>query len=178
MNDVPTEMRQDAHEIIPRLWLGNKNAAADEAWLRDAGISVVFNCTKTLPFAPSIRRMYRLPVDDNLEPIEIANMHTWAAETQIKLVREYKAGHRILVHCHAGMQRSAAVVAMFLMSLYGMSADTAMEFIKSKRRIAFFPAANFEPAIRRWDADLTKHRQKNQGTMNTDVKNRYASTAN
>ena len=146
-----------ADEIVPRLWLGNKHAANEE-WLKQHGVTVVFNCTKTLPFAESIRRMYRVPVDDNLEPEEIANMRTWAAETQVKLVREYKAGRTILVHCHAGMQRSAAVVAMFLISMYGMTADEAMAYIKSKRSIAFHPAANFEEAIRHWETELGKHR--------------------
>lgn len=151
-----------ANEIVSRLWLGNKQAAADEAWLKQHNITVVFNCTKTLPFAPYIRRMYRVPVDDNLEAEEIANMGAWASETQIKLVREYKAGRTILVHCHAGMQRSAAVVAMFLIAMTGMSADEAMAFIKSKRPVAFFPAANFEKAIRDWDEDLRKYRSSQQ----------------
>ncbi len=150
---------QNAHEVVPRLWLGNKKAAADEAWLQEHHVTVVFNCTKTLPFAHSIRRMYRVPVDDNLEPEEIANLRSWAAETQTKLVREYNAGRTILVHCHAGMQRSAAVVAMFLTTMYGLSADEAMAYVKSKREVAFFPSANFEPAIRQWDVDLSKYRR-------------------
>lgn len=176
-----TEMKQNAHEIVPRLWLGNKKAAADEAWQRDAGITVVFNCTKTLPFAPSVRRMYRVPVDDNLEPTEIANLREWAAETQTKLVREYNAGRTILVHCHAGMQRSAAVVAMFLTTMYAMSPDDAMAFIKSKRAIAFFPAANFEPAIRQWATDLAKYRRSQQKPTNAqtyaNAKNRHAAAS-
>lgn len=151
-----------ANEIVPRLWLGNKHAAANESWLQQHNITVVFNCTKTLPFAESVRRMYRVPVDDNLEAEEIANLGSWAAETQVKLIREYKAGRTILVHCHAGMQRSAAVMAMFLITMYGMSADQAMDFVKSKRPVAFFPSANFERAIRQWDAEMAKHRSAQQ----------------
>jgi protein-tyrosine phosphatase len=151
-----------ADEVVPRLWLGNKQAAADVDWLQQHDITAVFNCTKTLPFAENIRRMYRVPVDDNLEPAEIANMGAWAAETQVKLIREYNAGRSILVHCHAGMQRSAAVVAMFLICMHGMSADEAMAFVKSKRSVAFFPSANFEAAIRKWEADLGKYRGSQQ----------------
>jgi protein-tyrosine phosphatase len=147
-----------ANEVIPRLWLGNKQAAADEAWLKQHGITVVFNCTKTLSFAENIRRMYRVPVDDNLEAEEIANMGAWAAETQVKLLREYKSGRNILVHCHAGMQRSAAVVAMFLITMYGMTVEQAISYVKSKRPIAFFPSANFERSIRQWDNEIRKYR--------------------
>lgn len=149
---------ENANEIVPRLWLGNKHAAADEEWLKAKNITVVFNCTKTLPFATTIPHMYRVPVDDNLEPEEITNLAKWAAEIQVKLVREYKAGRTILVHCHAGMQRSAAVVAMFLIAMYGMTTDQAVAYIKSKRPVAFFPAINFERAIRNWETELGKYR--------------------
>jgi len=149
---------EPAHEILPRLWLGNKFAAANTDWLREHDIQTVFNCTKTLPFDPSIRIRFRVPVDDNLEPVEIQNMALWAAETQIKLLRAYRGGHGILVHCHAGMQRSAAVVAMFLITTQGKTADEAMAFIRNKRAVAFFPSANFERAIREWDMAMRSAR--------------------
>ncbi len=168
-----------ANEIVSRLWLGNKQAAADDAWLKQHNVTAVFNCTKTLPFSESVHRLYRVPVDDNLEPEEIANMAAWAAETQVKLVREYKAGRTILVHCHAGMQRSAAVVAMFLITTTGMSADEAIAFVKSKRPIAFFPAVNFERAIRQWDVEFRKYRGSQQnGHAKTAAPSAIANTAN
>jgi protein-tyrosine phosphatase len=98
-------------------------------------------------------------VDDNLEPEEIGNLYAWAPETLYKLHREYRVGNTILVHCHAGMQRSAAVVAMYLILTQGMTADEAMAFIKSKRPIAFFPSANFEKAIRGWETTWRKSRE-------------------
>jgi dual specificity phosphatase 12 len=151
-------MDAPAHEIIPRLWLGNRKAAVDDPeWIKDHGVTAVFNCTKQIPFSAAVQRKYRVPVDDNLQPIEIQHMGDWAAETQLKLSREYREGRTVLVHCHAGMQRSAAVVAMFLMLLYGWPAEKAMAYIKERRSIAFFPAANFEPAIERWEAELRKH---------------------
>ena len=145
--------------ILPGLWLGNREAAADGEWLQANRITTVFNCTKNLPFHDSIQRRYRVPVDDNLQPAEIANMTAWSAETQLKLWREFKAGHHILVHCHAGMQRSAAVVAMFLITTQGMSADQAMATVQQKRPIAFQHAANFEASIRAWEASFKRATQ-------------------
>jgi dual specificity phosphatase 12 len=144
-------MSEVAHEIVPRLWLGNKQAASDGEWLREHGITVVFNCTKDWPYHPDIPRKYRVPVHDNLEPVEIQNMLDWAPEIMAKLVAEYNRGEIILVHCHAGMQRSAAVVAMFLITKYGLTADEAMARIRQIRPIAFFPGANFEKSIRGWE---------------------------
>lgn len=137
----------NADEVIPGLWLGNIRAATDAAWLNDTGIKCVFNCTKDIPFYPTIQRKYRVPVDDNLQPEEIRNLELWSFEIVYKLIREYKTGQPILVHCHAGMQRSAASLAMFLIATRNFTPDEAIRFIRDKRPIAFRPSANFYPAI-------------------------------
>lgn len=62
-----------------------------------------------------------------------------------------------MIHCHAGMQRSPAITAMFLMALYRMSADQSKAYIRNKRPIVFLPSANFEKAIRGFERSLTKN---------------------
>ena len=134
--------------ILPNLWLGNAKAAADENFLRNANIQVVFNCTKELPFHSSIRRRYRIAVDDNLQEEEIRNMELWSYEIVFKMIQEYNAGRPIFVHCHAGMQRSPAAIAMFLIATQNMSFEQTRDFLRQKRPIVFYPSANFEKAIR------------------------------
>ena len=147
----------NADQIIPNVWLGNLKAAQDEQFLRNAGIQVVFNATKDAPFHPSIRRRYRIPVDDNLQEQEIRNLELWSYEIVYKIIKEYKQGRPILIHCHAGMQRSPAVTAMFLMTLYRIGTDQAKAFIRQKRPIAFFPVANFEKSMRGFERSLSKN---------------------
>ena len=141
----------NAHEIIPRLWLGNAKASMDEDFLRRNNIVVVFNCTKNLSFSPIVPIKYRVPVDDNLEEDEIRNMELWSAEIAYKMMNEYVEGKTILVHCMAGMQRSAASVAFFLIAFLKMRALDAMKMIKEKRRVAFYPRANFGRSIDYFD---------------------------
>jgi dual specificity phosphatase 12 len=141
----------NAHEIIPRLWLGNAKASMDEDFLRGNNIVVVFNCTKNLSFSPIVPIKYRVPVDDNLEEEEIRNMELWSAEIAYKMMNEYVEGKTILVHCMAGMQRSAASVAFFLIAFLKMRALDAMKMIKEKRRVAFYPRANFGRSIDYFD---------------------------
>lgn len=43
---------------------------------------------------------------------------------------------RVLVHCGEGISRSVSVVAAFLMAQYGWGRDEAVNYIKSKRRVA------------------------------------------
>jgi hypothetical protein len=141
----------DVNEILPRLWLGNARASMDEDFIRQNNVSVVFNCTKNLPFSPMIPIKYRIPVDDNLEEEEIRNMELWSGEIAYKMMSEYIEGKTILVHCMAGMQRSAASMAFMLISFLKLRALDAMKMIKEKRRIAFHPRANFGRSIDYFD---------------------------
>jgi len=140
--------KNDADLIIPGIWLGNKSASMNEEFLKKNSITVVFNCTKDLPFHSSIKRRYRVPVDDNLQPDEIRNLELWSYEIVYKIKKEHNKGRNILVHCYAGMQRSAASVAMYLIATNRMNADQAISYLKEKRPIVFFPASNFYDAIK------------------------------
>jgi protein-tyrosine phosphatase len=161
---------QNANEIIPRVWLGNRFAAWDEEWLKEKNIRAIFNCTKDLRFAENVNATrYRVPVDDNLEPREINNMTLWSPEIAYKVTHEYNQGKNILIHCAAGMQRSAAVLTIFLITITGESAPVLMSHIRRKRHIAFVPQANFRKSIEYYDklyhneilAQLNKNRIKN-----------------
>jgi atypical dual specificity phosphatase len=162
--------RNNADEIIPRLWLGNVRASQDEDFIQRENIDVIFNCTKDLPFLYEERRyssttkdlpfmfnipkQYRVPVDDNLQEEEIRNIELWSPEIAHKLLTMYNKGHTILVHCYAGMQRSAACVAILLIALKHIRAEDAMNYIRSRRPVAFQPRANFGRAIAFFERDF------------------------
>jgi protein-tyrosine phosphatase len=149
-----------ADEVVPGLWLGSRYAALDPVYLKEKRIGAVFNCTKDIPFEPVIRRQYRVPVDDNLQEAEIRNLELWSYEVVYKLMAEHRRasaeGGAVLVHCAAGMQRSAASVAMYLIATQQMTTDQAIAYIRSKRPIAFRPSANFEKSIRGFEASFDK----------------------
>jgi hypothetical protein len=71
---------EDATEILPNLWLGNVRSSTDEDFIKKKNIQVVFNCTKDLPFINGPITKYRVPVDDNLKPVEIQNLLTYKSE--------------------------------------------------------------------------------------------------
>jgi len=145
------EAHNNADEIIPRLWLGNVRASVDEEFIRANNVQVVFNCTKNLPFSHLVPIRYRVHVDDNLEEEEIRNMALWSFDIVHKLLVEYNKGRTILVHCMAGMQRSAASVAMFLIAYKRARAKEVMELIRKRRPIAFTPRANFQRSIEHFE---------------------------
>lgn len=140
-----------ANQIIPRVWIGNIYAALDDEFLDTNNIQVIINCTKDLTFHSKViqghTKAYRLPIDDNLKEREIRNMTLWGPEAVYYMLKEYFEGNNILVHCAAGIQRSAAVVAMFLIALKGFAPEESISFIKSKRSITFNPSVNFKKSI-------------------------------
>jgi len=142
---------QHSNEILDRLWLGDYHASQDETFLRSHHIDVVFNCTKDLPFKMIAPKQYRVPLDDNLEEVEIRNAGLWSYEIVYTMMKHYVAGDRILVHCMAGRQRSACCVAMFLILNKGLTTDQAIRFIKEKRPVAFMPGPNFLNSIRTFE---------------------------
>jgi hypothetical protein len=160
---MPTDIVRDANpadEVVPGLWLGSRYAALDPDYLSQKRITAVFNCTKDIPFEPVVRRQYRVPVDDNLQEAEIRNLELWSYEIVYKLMAEHHRasaeGTAVLVHCAAGMQRSAASVAMYLIATQGFTTDQAIAYIRSKRPIAFRPSANFEQSVRGFEASYLK----------------------
>lgn len=155
-----------ANEIIPRVWIGNKDAAHDADFLKAKGFTVIFNCTKDIEPIPLREgawhgKHYRVPIDDNRHPAEIANLATWSPEIVYNMMREYNRGQTILVHCYAGRQRSAACVAMFLIALGRMTTDQAIAKVRMHRNAAFFPLVNFEAAIRHFEKNLFEHISNN-----------------
>ena len=149
-----------ANEIVPGLWLGNRVAAADAEFHAEKKIQAVFNCSKDIPFEKSVPRQYRVPVDDSRQEPDIRNLELWSYEIVYKIAHEMrraeKEGTAVLVHCAAGIQRSAASVAMYLIATRNMTTDEAIDFIKTKRPIAFHHTANFEKSIRGFEKSFAQ----------------------
>jgi hypothetical protein len=149
-----------ADEVVPGLWLGSRYAAQNPEYMKEKRIRAIFNCTKDIPFDTSIPRQYRVPVDDSLQEPDIRNLQLWSYEIVYKIAHEMRRaeadGTAVLVHCAAGMQRSAASVAMYLIATKGMTTDQAVTYIRSKRSIAFQPSINFEKSIRGFEASFEK----------------------
>jgi protein-tyrosine phosphatase len=155
-------MMPTASKILPRLWLGNKVDALNTQWLRENHITTVFNCTKDIPFAEGILHQYRVPIDDSLLQEDIQKLTNWTPEIIYKVMVEYNRGATILVHCYAGVQRSAAVVAMFLMTLTRQPMSVIFPFMRHCRSIVFTPAMNFIQSIQAWERTFFSYINRSQ----------------
>lgn len=133
-NAIYNTLFQNVNEIIPRLYLGNYKAALDYNFIKDNGIDIIVNCTPNIPFINDIVDMdddkkqnltnieyIRIPVEDSLLEKDIILMEEYFKYLLPYLHESYNNKKTMLIHCYAGKQRSAIVVAGLLKALLDTS---------------------------------------------------------
>ena len=141
------------YEITPMLYVGSYSEA--ESYIaRKEGVKVfVVNCTKDLPNL--VTKCYRVAVDDDGASESFDAMYNEFSRVTCKMHAALERGEEVIVHCKQGQQRSAAVVAAYIMRYMHYSLKSAIEYIKGKKRDAFFFRANFEISLTKWEHTLT-----------------------
>jgi hypothetical protein len=147
------------HEIIPRLWQGGCTY--------DGGIVGHYEAIVCCVPQPYCLCCPTAPEHDHLFlPMGVAPAMylpaTWRLEQAATFVaRHVKLGHRTLVHCEAGLNRSGLIVALSLIRGWGMDAQAAIDLIRQRRGqyalcnheftawlVAYGAAANARPSER------------------------------
>ena len=147
-----------AYNILPRLYLGDRNDA-----IRDDvpnKYDVVINCTPDIPFHPELVESQRIrlnliDIPDISENNKMYDLIKPTIETIDDILHTSKTMN-ILVHCYMGRQRSAAIVAAYIMYRYNTTANEAIIFIKNKKPDAFFGSVTFINALFRWQTEIQK----------------------
>lgn len=138
-----------------QLWIGSAADAANDPWLAERGFGLVVNCTRHLP-CTKLRGVDCVRVAVHDDPSENENMLAALPAATTAVAGALRCGRHVLVHCHAGMQRSATVVAA---TLYAMGVGDSMRGLMTRiRRLKgeTFPPGNpdgsptFQPALDAW----------------------------
>jgi len=115
-------------EIISGLYLGDEEDAFDQRL--SSGLTVV-NIAAEAKQTPYANRYFHIPAND--VPTEQLDKYFPYA---IQIIEdELTRGNKVLVHCLAGISRSATIVIAYLMWKYRWSFPTAYEYVKTKRPI-------------------------------------------
>lgn len=139
-------MNTHYQEIIDYLFLGDAKS------LEFRHFDMIVNCTKDISFPNNYQPIcIRIPIND--EPYHSELLFSELINNNIlEQIHNNITTHKlsVLVHCSMGMQRSCAVVACYLIKYYNMTPIEAIEYIKSKRPIAFFGNINLLSAIEKF----------------------------
>jgi protein-tyrosine phosphatase len=147
------ELYYPPRRITNHVWVGSRATAADPVFLKKNEIKFVVNCSKDIPKYSEIP-MLRVPVNDSPQDTEKMGKFLKMASLAIRDVTRYNGN--VLIHCYAGMNRSATVAAAYLMTIKGLTAQQAMDIIKKKKPETFTPM-NFRPALKSYEETLKKN---------------------
>ena len=158
MNSVRS--RDDhANEIVKGLWLGDMESAESDAFFKINNIKAVINCTPDVPNKYKGVDYMKINIDDSLKKVDIDKM-TQVLPSAVEFIRQKRdrEGKNVLVHCHAGMQRSAAIVAAYLCNCYNMCLDHCVAHIMEQRPVAFHHGKhiNFSDSLFRFQKENLK----------------------
>lgn len=136
----------DAREIEPGLWIGSSKDSKDREFMESHDVRLVVNCTHNLPRKFLHLDFVRVPVHDNRDDDRLMFRHLPEA---VEAIRDHRArGNAVLVHCFAGVSRSATVCAAYLVRERGMSVEEAIAAIQAKKPETFGSRPVFEKALR------------------------------
>ncbi|XP_054974479.1 dual specificity protein phosphatase 16 [Sorex araneus] len=117
--------------ILPNLYLGCQRDVLNQDLMQQNGIGYVLNASSTCPkpdFIPD-SHFLRVPVNDSF----CEKILPWL-DKSVDFIEKAKASNGcVLVHCLAGISRSATIAIAYIMKRMDMSLDEAYRFVKEKR---------------------------------------------
>jgi len=124
--------------ILKNLFLGSASDANDFLFIKQNNIKLIVNVTKDIATDYSALgfediKVIRIPIDDiDTESLNTNNLLMSTLRTIKKYIDENKG---VLVHCRAGVSRSASIVIAYLMKYHNLSFSQAQNYLRSKRPI-------------------------------------------
>ncbi|KAM9735030.1 dual specificity protein phosphatase 4 [Menidia menidia] len=119
-------------EILPFLYLGSALHASKKEVLDAIGISALLNVSADCPNHFEGAYQYKcIPVEDNHKE----DISCWFLEAIEFIDSVRDSSGRVLVHCQAGISRSATICLAYLMKRKRVRLDEAFEFVRRRRSI-------------------------------------------
>lgn len=121
-----------AHQIVPHLFLGTAADAQNEVKMRQCKITYVLNVARECVYSELDDVQYfKIEMDDRSDfPIEDYLFKAFEV-----IDEAIATDGNVMVHCHRGISRSAAVVIAYVMYRKNMSFDDAFQLVKSQRDV-------------------------------------------
>ena len=136
-------------KIFKNIYVGDRTSPSLDPVACNCSFDLIVNCTKDLPTNTRGINELRVPVDD--DPSENDNMLVYLPWITEQIHRVWTQGGTILIHCFAGVSRSASVCAAYLMRYQGfLSVQETVRYMKTKRLIVF-GNANFRFALEKFN---------------------------
>lgn len=133
----PRDAARGVSEILPCLYISDLSFAENPANLSSYRITHVLSTLPDKIHIPSVHPPpSRLQIKVEDFPFAELAAHLPTTTAWIRDALKSSPNARVLVHCGEGISRSVSVVAAFLIATYGWTPVEALQYIKSKRKVA------------------------------------------
>ncbi|MBN3317438.1 DUS2 phosphatase, partial [Atractosteus spatula] len=140
-------------EILPFLYLGSAWHSSRREALAARGITAVLNVSSSCPNLFEGELRYKtLPVEDSLA----ADISATFPEAIGFIDSVKESGGRVLVHCQAGISRSATICLAYLIVSRRVRLDEAFAFVKQRRGV-ISPNLSFMGQLLQFETDVLCH---------------------
>jgi len=117
-------------QVFPHLYLGGSTDLADQK-LKAVSITHILNATTTLdkPATISTDNFMRVPVLDSMSEVILGFLESCCEYIE----QRRKQNQRVLLHCVAGISRSATIAIAYTMKHMGLNVHEAYQYVKKCR---------------------------------------------
>ena len=146
--------RLEMNEIIPNLFLSGENYADDKPTHDVFNIRSIINVTEeiTNPFEEDPEYTY---LTFKLRDIPGENIYKCFDVAVEFITTQLANGKPVLVHCAAGVSRSATIIMAYIMKIKKLSANKAYQFVKNKRCVVE-PNMGFYKQLLDYEKDIIR----------------------
>ena len=143
-------------EIISGLWLSGISSVSNRQALHENNIEMIISAV--------LGSSANFPYDFNYERADLRDTEDEDIITDfyrlVPIIHNELTNKRgVLVSCIFGRSRSASLLAAYLIKHRDMSAEEALQFIKSKRS-QIDPNANYIRQLKQYEGEIQKEREK------------------
>ena len=116
---------------IGGLYLGNRKSSEDYPFFKARKVKVILDMA-------GIQKKYPQDIIEYAKSLNVIDWHTYDLSAHFEecfdFINEHRTnGRSVLVHCMAGVSRSAAIVIGYIMKYHDMDLEKAFKFVRGKR---------------------------------------------
>lgn len=138
-------------EISEGVYLGSYRSASNRNGMREKGITHVLSVANLKPRFPEVFTYKIIDVDD----VESEDLSPFFNECVEFISAALKTGGHVLVHCSAGVSRSATICLAYLISKKRMNYEAALEHVRSLRPVVC-PNSGFIQQLKDFEKSSSK----------------------
>jgi len=118
--------------ITDKVWLGSLISAKNKHYLKSKGITHILSILKeSKPYHPEDFTYHCIPIED----MDGENIKSYFVEAIQFIDTCVNANGSVLVHCAAGVSRSATIVIAYVMKSQKLSFEEAIQLVQTRRTV-------------------------------------------